>query len=462
MNKVVIVTIEGLGTNLVGCYGGSIGPTKNWDHFAAHAIVFDQFWADTLRPIDVLESMFLGEHFAKRSSGCAPEIPEAVSKLFAHALLVTDSLNVVEQMSGEFFGDMLLVESQVAEPKTDKDDVDEAEDDDEDEEDDSWGGAEAWEEHHESFDESTDEPSNEEPSTQITRLFEAALGRWASVLDEYPILWIHSQGLNGRWDAPYEYRSIMCDEGDPDPPIDTERAQLKLAPDTDPDVVFGMACAAGGQAIAMDDAWGMIEEMLDQLGISEECLQVLAGVSGYPMGEHGSVGYGPQSLHAETLHAESLHLPLIVKPANCLELGVRVPFMVQPNSLRKTISSWLNTEDSLSDSIGSGIDLVTQTDALPADQWPLGNQLAYSCFENQFHMAVAAWSCRWSDATSGGDCVELFAMPDDRWQQNEVSQRAVAIVGMMTEQREKWLASVGANSNSEMEPLPGDLTHPMR
>lgn len=458
MNKVVIVTIEGLGTNLVGCYGGSIGPTKNWDHFAAHAIVFDQFWADTLRPIDVLESMLLGEHFANRSRRYAPETSEAMSTLFARALLVTDSLNVIEQMSCDFFGDMLLVESQTDDPRTD--DADSADDDD------RWGGDEAWDEHRESDDESADHPSNQETSTQIARLFEAALGRWASVLEEYPILWIHSQGLNGRWDAPYEYRSIMCDEGDPDPPVDTTRAQLKLAPDTDPDLVFGMACAAGGQAIAMDDAWGMIEEILEQLGIAEECLQVLAGVSGYPMGEHGWVGYSPQSLHAETLHAESLHLPLIVKPANRLELGVRVPFMVQPNSLRKTVSSWISAEDSLSDSlsdsIGSGIDLVTKTDALPADQWPLGNQLACSCFENQFHMAVAAWSCRWSDAASGGDRVELFAMPDDRWQQNEVSQRAVAIVGMMTEQREKWLASIVANGNTQMEPLPGDLTHPMR
>ena len=463
MNKVVIVTIEGLGTNLVGCYGGSIGPTKNWDHFAAHAIVFDQFWADTLRPTDVLESMLLGEHFANRSGKRTSESSEDVSTLFARALLVTDSLNVIEQMSCDFFGDMLLVESPSDDPRTE--DADSADDDSADD-DDQWGGDEAWDEHRESEDESADDPSNQEKSTQIARLFEAALGRWASVLEEYPILWIHSQGLNGQWDAPYEYRSIMCDEGDPDPPVDTTRAQLKLAPDTDPDLVFGMACAAGGQAIAMDDAWGMIEEILEQLGIAEECLQVLAGVSGYPMGEHGWVGYSPQSLHAETLHAESLHLPLIVKPANRLELGVRVPFMVQPNSLRKTVSSWLSTEDSpsdpLSESIGSGSDLVTKTDAMPADQWPLGNQLAYSCFENQFHMAVAAWSCRWSDAASGGDRVELFAMPDDRWQQNEVSQRAVAIVGMMTEQREKWLASIDANSNTNMEPLPGELTHPMR
>jgi hypothetical protein len=458
MNKVVIVTIEGLGTNLVGCYGGSIGPTKNWDHFAAHAIVFDQFWADALRPVDVLESMLLGEHFANRSSRYAPETSEAVSTLFARALLVTDSLNVIEQMSCDFFGDTLLVESQSDDPRTD--DADSGDDDDQ------WGGDEAWDEHRESDDESANDPSNQETSTQITRLFEAALGRWASVLEEYPILWIHSQGLNGRWDAPYEYRSIMCDEGDPDPPVDTTRAQLKLAPDTDPDLVFGMACAAGGQAIAMDDAWGMIEEILEQLGIAEECLQVLAGVSGYPMGEHGWVGYSPQSLHAETLHAESLHLPLIVKPANRLELGVRVPFMVQPHSLRKTVSAWLSSDDSpsdsFSDSIGSGIDLVTQTDALPADQWPLGNQLACSCFENQFHMAVAAWSCRWSDAANGGERVELFAMPDDRWQQNEVSQRAVAIVGMLTEQRDKWLASIDTNSNTDMEPLPSDLTHPMR
>ena len=430
MSKVVIVSIEGLGTNLVGCYGGSIGPTKNWDHFACRAIVFDQFWSDTLLPIDVLESMWSGIHFATRHSNPTIGVPKSATELFGRALLVTDSMAVIEQMTFDFFADVMFVDSRTEETS----EADSAGEADEDSEADSAG----------------------EATTQFTKLLEAALGRWASSLDEFPVLWIHSQGLNGQWDAPYEFRSIMCDEGDPDPPRETEPAQLKLELDTDPDEVFGMACSAGGQAIAMDEAWGMIEEILEELGIADDCLQVLAGVCGYPMGEHGWVGHGAKSLHAETLH-----LPLIIRPANRLELGIRVPFMVQPHSLQKTIASWLEMGFKDADSMGRGMDLVLETGALPADQWPIENQLAYSCFEDQVHVSVPAWSCLWSTLENGSKQIELYAMPDDRWEQNEVSQRALPIVEMMTEQRNKWL-SYATKKDSILESLQSELTHPLR
>jgi len=411
---VVIVTVEGLGTNLVGCYGGAIAPTKNLDSFACRSIVYDQFWSDTLWPVDILESMWTGKHFASRVND--PTIP--CHGLFERAMLITDSVDVLEESTRADFGSVLCIDSQP-------------------------------------------DPTDDEEQTAVSRLLEAALGQWATQLDEYPILWIHSRGLNGTWDAPYDYRCMMCDEGDPEPPFETSPGELKLTDETDPDEVFGLACSMGGQAMVFDDAWSMIEEILEQLGIAGDCLQVLAGVQGYPIGEHGWVGHGGHALYAETLH-----LPLVVRPGNQLEVGVRVPFMVQPNSFLKTIVGWMEVEDGevLSDSMST--DLVSEIEALPAEHWPIKNQLAYSGCEGQVHMAVPAWSCRWTVGAEieGVDLeqVELFATPDDRWQQNEVSQRAQSIVEELTERRDIWLGFCVGTKEVEWTPLSSELTHPIR
>ena len=149
----LIVSVEGLGTNLVGCYGCAIAPTKNLDSFACRSIVFDQFWADTLRPIDVLESMWTGKHFASRCNDPSAEC----HALFERAMLITDSVEVIEESTRGDFGSTLLIESQ-----------------------------------------SND--SEESDQTQITRLFEAALGKWAMQLEQYPVLWIHSH-TSGRCSA---------------------------------------------------------------------------------------------------------------------------------------------------------------------------------------------------------------------------------------------------------------------
>ena len=411
---VLIVTVEGLGTNLVGCYGGAIGPTKYLDRFACRAIVFDQFWADTFRPVDILESMWTGTHFASRIKS----LNSTCNALFDQAMLITDSIDIIEESTRGDFGKVLLIDAQT-------------------------------------------DASDEGDQTQITRLFEAALGQWATQLDEYPILWIHSQGLNGVWDAPYEYRRVMCDEGDPEPPFDTAPGQLTVTDETDPDEVFGLACAMGGQSIAMDDAWSMIEEILGELGIADECLQVLAGVQGYPIGEHGYVGHS-----AEALYAETLHLPLVVRPGNQLDVGVRVPFIVQPNSILRTIAEWLGAEDRdvFADAIST--DLVREIEPFPAEHWPTKNQVAYSCYQDQVHVAVPAWSCRWSVeiANDAGKSqrVELFATPDDRWQQNEISQRAQTIVEELTEHRNEWLRCCFDSESIALTPLTSELTHPVR
>lgn len=441
----LIVTIEGLGTNLVGCYGGAIAPTKNLDSFACRSIVFDQFWSDTMRPVDILESMWTGKHFAARNSD--PSV--ACNALFERAILITDSVDVVEESTLGDFGSVLLVEGSASDDETS----------DPEETGDIYDLCDV-EEPSDAEEISAPETSQEQEQTEIARLFETALGQWATQMDEFPILWIHSRGLNGKWDAPYEYRCVMCDEGDPEPPFETSAAELRLSDETDPDEVFGLACSMGAQSMVLDDAWSMVEEFLEQLGVASDCLQVLAGVQGYPIGEHGWVGHG-----GKTLYAESLHLPLVVRPGDGLNVGVRVPFMVQPNSILKTLVGWMDEDGAELHMDVMTTDLVSEIDALPAEHWPTKNNFAYACAEGQVHVAVPAWSCRWSRSSSTVELnlerVELFATPDDRWQQNEVSQRAQSIVEELTERRDAWLRCC-EGAAAQWPALSSDLTHPIR
>jgi len=455
----VIVTVEGLGTNLVGCYGGAIAPTKNLDSFACRSIVFDQFWSDTFRPIDILESMWTGLHFAVRSGNSSFAESTILSEsILERAMLITDSITIIEESTRDDFGSVLLIESQS---------------------DQSIDGSESGDLDNSEYDldgSNLEDNDAEDDQPQFTRLFQAALGKWATQLDEFPILWIHSRGLNGTWDAPYEYRCVMCDEGDPEPPFDMTPARLKMTDDTDPDEVFGLACSLGAQSMVLDDAWAMIEEVLEELGIASDCLQIFAGVQGYPIGEHGFVGH-----ISEALYAETLHLPLIVRPGDQLDVGVRVPFMVQPNSILMTIENWVNGDMEPREPTmdAARTDLAKETDALPAENWPIKNQLAYSCYHGQVHVAVPAWSCRWSTDPMLVDSeenqrVELFATPDDRWQQNEVSQRAQAILEELTLHRDEWLhcclasgsthtdGSTPESASIEWKPLSSELTHPVR
>lgn len=416
----IVVTIEGLGSNLVGCYGASICPTPFWDSFASKAIVFDQFWSDSLSPQRVLQSMWTGTHVASRdNAGSADnescdairedfiQVSELSDELFSRAMLITDSDAVANGFADQLFGDVASL--------------------------------------------AEDQPNEEEQleppvSTAFANLVEKALGLWAERMDELPILWIHSRGLNGPWDAPYEFRQMMCDEGDPDPPHEVAPPNLQVKQDTDPDEVFGHACSAGGQAIAFDSAWEFLEDAIEQIGIAENCMLTLAGVDGYPLGEHGWVG-----TYGESLYCERLHVPLIVRPGREMELGIRVPQIVQPHGLIELWGAWME-QDNFSVDASDFIGGLFAPDA--PSQWPSQRQYALSIHKDQTHLVVPGWSGRWSknrsyesdshaNETTGlfaaEERVELYAFPDDRWQQNEIGMRASTVVETLTIARDKVL-----------------------
>lgn len=455
----IVVTVEGLGTNLVGCYGNALTPTPAWDRFASQSLVADQFWMDGLDPVEVLKSMWSGLHRRERAIIHEGE-NASQEKMKIPGLLVTDDPRVYEAALRYIDGEVQLVEIAYT------------------------------------------------VETRFSSLVLDALNQWIPKLEKYPWLWIHSRGLQGPWDAPYELRLTMCDEGDPKPPSDVEPPVRIVDSSTDPDEIFGWACGAGGQVIAMDEVWGLLADTIQELGFEASALVVLAGVHGYPLGEHGMVGLlgesGNPDVPATTppkgsMYAERLHCPLIIRPGDRLPLSIRFSQFVQPHHLAGVIEDWIEGSAWIEGDAASEGDRhfqSTQADGIESarDGWTLSKMMhgsgvdrlrwlpfqrsAFAWGEKEAALMLPSWSARFStlepnstlaDATTelwghlvtdaasigietaetdrddrdeverGPLTIELFAMPDDRWQQNEISARAPAVVDAMNSLLNAWM-----------------------
>jgi hypothetical protein len=105
----VFVSIEGLGTNLVGAYGNSVCPTPSMDKLSSQSVVLDQLWADSTSPSEVLLSWWTGQHRLQQNQPIAGYC--RWREVLARSLLVTDCPTVAEQEM-EVFDRILLVEEE--------------------------------------------------------------------------------------------------------------------------------------------------------------------------------------------------------------------------------------------------------------------------------------------------------------------------------------------------------------
>lgn len=441
----VVVTIEGLGTNLVGAYGNAITPTPHLDRFASRGLVCDQFWMDGCVPHRILASMWQGIHGLVRMGhppGASRGGPGKLGRCIeSPGLLVTDSPEAMQLAKSMLDGEAVLA---------------------------------------------TPPAGNQ---TALGSLVEQAIEQWLPVLDSMPWLWIHSRGLLGPWDAPYAYRCSMCDEGDPLPPEGIDPPFAKVDKNTDPDVIFGWACGAGAQAMVVDEVWEWMESALEQLDLAPSCLVTLAGVLGYPLGEHGTVGWPPMPKQVTApkseredphfgsisgMGAESLHTPLILRPGNHLPLGVRFSPFLQPHHLGQLINAWIE-RDGWSEAIGDesavrgdspNIEALVAMSSLRREAWPAEFRGALATHGHHHALLVPSWGATWHGTETDESSEEsLYAMPDDRWQQNEVSSRASEILEQMRALRDAWIAesqNTPSNIGSVLSRMDSALWRPQR
>lgn len=435
MRRAILVTVDGWGTNLVGAYGSPLCETPNLDHFAAHSIVFDRAYASSGSLPAVLQSISNGLHPRQPMLSGPIELAEVLQTLGKQAVFMTDDPEVAVLAWVQSFNESFCFDPSVEE---EADGIELVTD---------------WTE------------------SRLAFFTEAALGELSKFSEDPEGLpeftWLHLSGLTRVWDAPYAYRQTLCDEeGDPDPPDGSFPIHFEVQRDTDPDAIFGAVCGAAAQGRLIDNLWGTIETFLDEVVDRKECLVLVAGTRGYPLGEHRSVGFA-----REEPYAELVHIPLMVQPGG-MAIGVRDDSMVQSMSIWASVVDWLSVE------VGHRSWLAAESVRRPLAKSLLIGHLDRSeaplaipsmCWIDSGDAAclyVPRWSAVWTrpkDSTAfEPELTALYLLPDDRWQQNNVTQRAIEIAETMYETQRPLTQWIHEGCSMDQIPgLPEQLSRPV-
>ena len=272
--------------------------------------------------------------------------------------------------------------------------------------------------------------------TQMADFFALA----ASVLTDLEpgsLCWLHSRGLRGLWDAPYDFRRQLAGEEDPDPPRFVESPATWLDPATvDPDELLGLQQGAGGQIRLLDEFLGVILDLLDLHPLKDSTLLCLAANRGCPMGEHGLVGPGDQ------LFNESIQVPLMIRLPKAFRTDAfRSSSLVQVNRLSQWVHQWLLEP---TDRFASDLNDLAAVFPDRSREWVLVSS------PEQESLQTHAWKVVRSKM--GG--TQLFSKPDDRWEVNDVSDRCPDIVAKMLHFLDQLLAD---NRDPNELRLPNEL-----
>jgi arylsulfatase A-like enzyme len=292
--------------------------------------------------------------------------------------------------------------------------------------------------------------------THLAEVFAATIDQLAEACDGQT-LWLHTQALGTAWDAPLdEYRNRYAEEDEAPPPPVVAVPRLVLAEGYDPDELFGLSLAYAGQVRLLDECLAGLLEYLDESPAGRETLLVVTSPRGIAMGAHRLVGAWD-----ETLHGETIRLPLIVRFGDGLGRACRSQAIVQPPDLFATIV----------DAIGlsaSRRSIVSGASAMPVIRGEAENlrDRAMTLAASEQGLRTPSWYLRMDDkpdSTRTDDpSRELYAMPDDRWEANDIATRAPEVVELLEQAATELARRAGNDSDAPLSELAEVLSSPIR
>jgi arylsulfatase A-like enzyme len=359
--RAIVIVIDGLRASALGAYGNTWHGTPALDALASESIVIETMWAESPELSDFYQVAW--------ADG---ELPRRLADAGGSFTLVTD--------------DAALATWADATP-----------------------GVEAWQvERLPSL-----EPVEDANETAVARMF-AAVAERLQAWDLSPaagprVLWVHSRGYHGSWDAPLALRASLLDEGDPEAPTFVE-SPLRVSSD-DHDALLGYRIAYAAQTMVLDECLGGLLSAVEA-GEGTEPLLILAGARGFALGEHGVVGG-----QCSQLYGELLHLPCLIRTSGSTSAPPpRRRGLATPADLGATLLAWCGgTCDQLP---AAGMDLRD-------DSSPSRTYVVSGAASDERSLRTEDWFLRTSASRTEADArsVELYAKPDDRWEANDVADR---------------------------------------
>ena len=221
--------------------------------------------------------------------------------------------------------------------------------------------------------------------------------------DQPQFLWVHAAGMNAAWDAPRELREQVTAEDDPTPQEFVAPPALVLKENYDPDDVLGIVQAYAAEVLAFDENLGTLLATVSAACDPANTLLILTSPRGYALGEHLAVGAA-----GDALRGELLQVPLLIRYPSASTRLVRLGGLHHPPDVHSLVTAAVQSNET--------IDL--ENTAHPMVVASAGNELS---------LRTEHWFYR--QRRAGEEYArQLYAKPDDRWEVNEVSQRAADVV----------------------------------
>lgn len=356
LSDMLILTFDGLTPAALSCYGSSWNQTRWLDRLAATGTAWDRVVTPTDDPLEQLVRWFAD-----------PRLPAE------QTLLVTDATAVSDHPAADRFAEVVLVDS------------------------DAEFAAEAVEE------------------TVLGRLAAVAAAR----MEDHAHVWLHSSFLTTTWDAPRElfpvedleedsqewdepedpadWRPLVEEEAGPEeapPPIfnGITPPNLLLIGDEHPDLVTAWMRTYGCQVRLIDAVLGVL------MPIARSAPVLVAGTSGFALGQNGAVGHrtGP-------LRSYHLRVPILASDGT----GIRDPQLKSADHLARVIDM-LDQQKS-----GHATSLVPPTD------WAASTRDAPAVLTHDSQGVAALTDPQWYFHLADE---ALFLKPDDTDDVNDVAR----------------------------------------
>ncbi|MEO8497494.1 MAG: sulfatase-like hydrolase/transferase [Planctomycetota bacterium] len=366
LRNAIVVVIDRLGAGFLGPYGNTWIETPAVNELASEGVLFENVIADSNDLTLLYRSYWSGVHAVCQQDRPECSLARLVERGGCHATLITDDESLLRHPLAEDFGEQVAFAQSPA-----------------------------------------DRLAASIEETCFAQLTLAAV-EWLADATEPGLLWLHSRGMNGPWDAPAELAERFREEDDPDAYSELVPPEIELEDEHDPDDILRIMHAYAAQVSVIDACLGSLLDAIAQHPLRDETLLIVTSPRGYPLGEHGRIGAGAGDLFGETLN-----VPLLIRLPDREAACMRLDSLAQPTDLYATLATWFGVNNESPSSTGH--DLLE----LSKDERAWIREAAFSVGNGERAVRTPAWSLH----LDGDQGKLLYAKPDDHWETNEVADR---------------------------------------